>query len=221
MRLHSRREFDELVADIKANGLIEQIIVFEDTILDGRNRVRACEIAGVAPTYTVYSGDDPAAYVISANIRRRHLDQAQKRDLIAKLLKAQPEKSDRQIAKTVKASPTTVGTVRAEMEAAGDVSKLDTRTDTKGRKQPTRVGRDGKRRRLRTAPQDDLPTAEEAEESWQETLYDQACLLLEQMADETRQRFFAHIKEKYKTRFAEIHDDIPDFLRRAPKAAAS
>jgi hypothetical protein len=81
---------------------------------------------------------DPWAYVTSANLHRRHLTAEQKRDLIAKLIKATPEKSDRQIAETVKASPTTVGTVRAEMEATGDVSKLDTRTDSKGRKQPAR-----------------------------------------------------------------------------------
>ena len=68
---------------------------------------------------------DPYAYVISANIHRRHLTAEQKRELIAKLIKATPEKSDRQIAETVKASPTTVGTVRAGMEAKGEVSKLD------------------------------------------------------------------------------------------------
>src|SRR5262249_34731084 len=77
-------------------------------------------------------------YVISANIRRRHLTAEQKRDLIAKLIKATPEKSDRQIADTVKASPTTVGTVRAKMEDKGEVSKLDTRTDAKGVKQPAK-----------------------------------------------------------------------------------
>jgi hypothetical protein len=94
----------------------------------------------ILPIYVVVRGAnediEPYSYVVSVNIRRRHLKARQKRDLIAKLIKATPEKSDRLIAKTVKASPTTVGTVRAEMEAMGDVSKLDTRTDTKGRQQP-------------------------------------------------------------------------------------
>jgi hypothetical protein len=52
-----------------------------------------------------------------------------------------------------------------------------------------------------TEPQDDphlkLPTQEEADESYEATLYDQACLLLESMADETRRKLFAHIMEKY------------------------
>lgn len=129
-------EFDALVADIKKNGLRQELVLYEDKILDGRNRYRACLAAGIAASWMEFKGDDPAAYVISANIHRRHLTAEQKRELIAKLLKAQPEKSDRQIADTVKASPTTVGTVRTKMEAAGDVSKLDTRTDTKGRQQP-------------------------------------------------------------------------------------
>jgi ParB-like chromosome segregation protein Spo0J len=129
-------EFNQLVADIKANGLIEPIVLLDGRILDGRNRYRACMAAGVEPRFTRFRGDDPAAFVGSANIHRRHLTADDKRDLIAKLLKAQPEKSDRQIARAVKASPTTVGTVRAKMEAVGDVSRLDTSIDTKGRQQP-------------------------------------------------------------------------------------
>ncbi len=42
---------------------------------------------------------------------------------------------------------------------------------------------------------DDMPTAEEAEEAHQETLFDQACLFLELMTSETRQTFLAHLKE--------------------------
>jgi ParB-like chromosome segregation protein Spo0J len=131
-------EFDALVVDIKAHGPVEPIVMHEGMILDGRNRYRACLDAGVQPTFTSFRGDDPAAYVISANIHRRHLTAEQKRDLVAKLLKADPAKSDRQIAEMVKASPTTVGTVRTKMEATGEVSKLDTRADKRGRQQPAK-----------------------------------------------------------------------------------
>ena len=41
--------FDSLVADIRANGLLEPITIHEGMILDGRNRYRACEAAGIEP----------------------------------------------------------------------------------------------------------------------------------------------------------------------------
>ena len=49
---------------------------------------------------------DPCEFVLSANVHRRHLTAEQKRELIAKVLKAQPEKSNRQVAEQVKASIT-------------------------------------------------------------------------------------------------------------------
>jgi len=152
---------DELRAlgeDIKKNGLTSPIVLWQGDhgsplyLLDGRNRLDAIEpgIDGpdLAPNKVIALAKsvDPYAYVISANIHRRHLTADQRRELIAKLIKATPEKSDRQIAKTVKASPTTIGTVRANMEAKGEVSKLDTRTDAKGIKQPARARPKDKRR---------------------------------------------------------------------------
>src|SRR5262249_16770027 len=79
------KEFDELVADIKEHGLRDPVVMFEDMILDGRNRHRACLAASVEPTYRVYQGDDPVSYVISLNLRRRHLDESQRAMVAAKL----------------------------------------------------------------------------------------------------------------------------------------
>jgi ParB-like chromosome segregation protein Spo0J len=132
-------EFNTMIEDIKAHGLNELIVLYEGKILDGRNRYRACISAGVEPRYREMdfsSYAEAAAYVISANIHRRHLTAEQRRDLIEKLLKADPSKSDRWHAKEIGVSPTTVSTVRKDLEQKGDVSKLDTSTDTKGRKQP-------------------------------------------------------------------------------------
>src|SRR5262245_55724152 len=143
-------EFDALVADIKAHGLREPIVTYDGMILDGRNRYRACLAAGKAPRFygafwaegkKLCAVDDPATYVISANIHRRHLTAEQKRELIAKLIRATPEKSNRQIAKTAGVSHTHVNKVRAEMEEAGDVETVSTSIDTRGRKQPATKAR--------------------------------------------------------------------------------
>lgn len=143
-------EFGNLIADIKANGLNEPIVLHEDMILDGRNRYRACQAAGVNPHFRPFAGGDPAEYVISANIHRRHLTAAQKRDLIAKLIKADPEKSSRQIAKAVGVSHTHVNKARSEMEETGDVETVSTSKDTKGRKQLAK--RKGKKRTKKRRP---------------------------------------------------------------------
>jgi hypothetical protein len=130
------QEFEDLVADIKAHGLIEPIVIYQDQILDGRNRYRACVAAGIDCCSIPYTGNDPVGYVVSKNIRRRHLTAERKRELIAKLVKAKPEASNLQIAKQVKADDKTVAKVRSELEARSEIPNVKTRTDTKGRKQP-------------------------------------------------------------------------------------
>jgi hypothetical protein len=41
-------------------------------LIDGRNRREACRRAGVIPDYILLDGQDPVAYILSANINRRH-----------------------------------------------------------------------------------------------------------------------------------------------------
>lgn len=73
-------ELRELADDIKARGLLEPITVYEGKILDGRNRYRACEIAGVEPRFVEWdgTGGSPVLWVISKNLKRRHLNESQR-----------------------------------------------------------------------------------------------------------------------------------------------
>src|SRR5215469_9179693 len=70
--------FDDLAEDIAVNGLHESIVTYEGKILDGRNRYLACLRAKVEPRFKEYTGADPLGYVVSLNLRRRHLDESQR-----------------------------------------------------------------------------------------------------------------------------------------------
>lgn len=78
--------FSALVADIKANGLLEPIEYQGNTIIDGRNRLRACEAAGVVPEYReLPKSVDPVKHILQRNIHRRHLTTAQRAAIAAEL----------------------------------------------------------------------------------------------------------------------------------------
>lgn len=84
-------EFDELVQDIKAKGLRQPIVLTHDksTLVDGRNRYRACEAAGVDPVFSTlgarYTEPMILDLIVSENIRRRHLNPGQLAMLAADL----------------------------------------------------------------------------------------------------------------------------------------
>jgi hypothetical protein len=64
----------ELADDIRNNGQLVPVWLYEGKILDGRNRWAACKIAGVTPKTQEYTGDEPTAFAVALNDRRRHMN---------------------------------------------------------------------------------------------------------------------------------------------------
>ena len=78
-------EFEALREDIRANGLREPILLHEGMILDGGNRYEACLQADVTPVLKPFEGGDIVAYVLSANLYRRHLSPGQNAAIVASI----------------------------------------------------------------------------------------------------------------------------------------
>lgn len=82
----SETQFNLLKADIQANGQREHIIVWHGLLVDGRNRLRACEELGIEPEIgELLEETDPVQYALSQNLHRRHLTTAQRSIVAAKL----------------------------------------------------------------------------------------------------------------------------------------
>ena len=229
-------EFDELVTDIKQYGLRERITVYEDMVLDGRNRFRACKDAGVEPTYTHFSGShaEAIAFVISANIRRRHLTPGQKLALITKLLRADPSKSDRAVAKTAGASPSTVAAVCKSNVQLGHKDRVEASgRKARGRKPTTTSNKlDGPPRpppppvaakpTKQAAPAPVDPNTWLVRTAWEKATPETKRLFVESNAAELRQLLVADkaVESTMPPPLAPIQDDagsIPDFLDRSHK----
>src|SRR6516225_12119626 len=78
----SPEELADLARDIRERGQLEPIILHKGLILDGHNRYRACQIAGVKPQTEEFNPKatkrNPSEFGLSRNLRRRHLSVGQK-----------------------------------------------------------------------------------------------------------------------------------------------
>ena len=127
------------------NGLahVKEFAAGRMVLLDGRNRLDAMELVGLNPftasgnpsmhlakkwqtlsQATHGRNSDPWSYVASVNILRRHLDQAQKQDLVDRLLIANPERSNRATAELADVTGPTVALRRTKLENKGAIPKL-------------------------------------------------------------------------------------------------
>ena len=80
-------DFEALKADIAEYGLREPIWLHPDgSIIDGRNRHRACIELGITPGHEIWNGQGSlVAFVVSLNLHRRHLSESQRAMVAAKL----------------------------------------------------------------------------------------------------------------------------------------
>jgi len=99
-------EFEELKADIAKNGLRLPILVFRNQIIDGRQRVRACKELGIAPRYQAVHQAQKSIpeYIVSMNLKRRHLNDSQ-RAMIANSLAKLGRGQSMNTAQAVKVDP--------------------------------------------------------------------------------------------------------------------
>jgi hypothetical protein len=91
-------EMADLVADIKAYGLLRPIVLdAAGVLIDGRNRYAACKLAGVAPSFTTLAeGTDRLEYNLAANVMRRHMSKGQRAMVTALVIGTAEGKRDGQ-----------------------------------------------------------------------------------------------------------------------------
>lgn len=85
--LMNESELRELAKDIRTHGQKEPCVFYQDQLLDGRNRWRACQLLGTEPEFRIidgYKGFDPLKFVLSTNLHRRHLSGSQRAMIAAR-----------------------------------------------------------------------------------------------------------------------------------------
>lgn len=76
----SQVDLDQLRESIGAQGQLEEILLFEGKILDGRHRYQACLALGIEPRFREFEGtaQEAFAYSVALNLSRRHLTTVQR-----------------------------------------------------------------------------------------------------------------------------------------------
>ena len=115
-------ELDALADDIKANGLQRPIVYAADgRLIDGRNRLAACERAGVEPRNEVLPANvDPVAYITSANVKRRNMTKGQTAIVAVRAFSDSENQTD--IAHAIGVTPGRVGEAATILEFAPDLA---------------------------------------------------------------------------------------------------
>jgi ParB-like chromosome segregation protein Spo0J len=184
-------DFAALKQDIETNGQLDDIAFFEEMVIDGRNRLRACEELGIEPQwYELTECKDPVAYVLSKNLHRRHLtpsQRAQCAEAVATLREGRP-------------SNETMQTCTVSMEQAADAFSVSRRSVATAR---------------HVADKGDKATVEAVKSG--EITVSAAAKLVDAVPDKKEQRKI--VKEGKKAVAAKIKENKPKAKRRSKKDA--
>lgn len=83
--LMNDEDLSVLALSIQESGQREPVILYEQKILDGRNRYRALQALNLPIHTQNFEGDDPVQFVADHNLHRRHLKASQKAAVAALL----------------------------------------------------------------------------------------------------------------------------------------
>lgn len=119
-------EYQLLKYDIRAHGLREPVCIYQEQILDGRHRYRACRELGIEPHLVEWDGPgSPIALVLSLNLHRRHLSTSQRAMLAGKVRALfQAEAQQRMRSGKAAADPPLTSEGGAGGEAAAQAARL-------------------------------------------------------------------------------------------------
>lgn len=158
--LMAEGELTDLAVDIKKNGLLEPIRTYRGEVIDGRNRYLACYKVGVEPQFKTWDGrGNLLSFIISMNLKRRHLNESQRAMIAARLAnmpEGRPEKTASYEAVSQSEAAKMLNVSRPSVQRAVKVQEKATPAQIKsietGEKTVTEVLRQVSKPKLRSTP---------------------------------------------------------------------
>ena len=129
-------EYTALVEDIRANGLRESIVLHDGMVIDGGNRYRACLDAGVEPHFVGMPNNDVVAFVLSANLHRRHLTAGQHAAIVASITNWSQARKQGAISQQDEPATLPLSTVAERAKASGTSERTQRTADKVARENP-------------------------------------------------------------------------------------
>jgi ParB-like chromosome segregation protein Spo0J len=143
----SEEEYESLKTDIAEHGVrVPVVLDAEGVLIDGHHRVQAWnelreegyEVADypreVRSDLTTDAEKKELAWKL--NMQRRHLNRAQKRDIIAAKLRQSPEWSNNRIGSLLGVDGITVSSMRLRLESTSEIPKLGNLVGADGKERP-------------------------------------------------------------------------------------